>query len=443
MKKKLLIILSACLILIDIYSQRDMELSFTAIDNDTHIQLDSIKIMNRKHEGDTVLYWPDTVLVISIFSTDIQENDNERVELKLSQNYPNPVTDRTTINICIPEKDEVNLMITDALGKEVITSKRLLDEGCHEYSFTPGDASIYFFNANWRGTSQSIKIINAAQVKNRYCSLEYTGSKITEIQVKRTGASRKFFFYPGDQLLYIGYTNESESGIIDVPDVSKTYTFQFASNIPCPGTPTVTYEGQVYNTVQIFSQCWLKENLNVGTYIPGYDDQLDNGVIEKYCMNNTELSCDVYGGLYRWDEMMQYTTTQGAQGICPEGWHLFTVEEWKVLEGSVDSQYGIGDPEWDNDGSRGFDSGLNLRTTYGWYLDENGTDLVGFSALPGGAHHATNGFFMFLHRTDFWSSTDYNPDRAFEFAMSYMQDKTHTQPWLKATFGASVRCIKD
>ncbi len=51
--------------------------------------------------------------------------------------------------------------------------------------------------------------------------------------------------------------------------------------------------------------------------------------------------------LYQWEEMMQYTTQQGAQGICPPGWHLPTDEEWKVLEGAVDSQYGIGDPEWD------------------------------------------------------------------------------------------------
>ena len=73
----------------------------------------------------------------------------------------------------------------------------------------------------------------------------------------------------------------------------------------------------------------------------------DNGTMEKYCYNNEPDSCTKYGGLYQWDEMMQYTTQQGVQGICPPGWHLPTDEEWKVLEGAVDSQYGIGDPEWD------------------------------------------------------------------------------------------------
>ena len=84
--------------------------------------------------------------------------------------------------------------------------------------------------------------------------------------------------------------------------------------------------------------------------IHGTMEQSNNGIIEKYCYNNEPDSCTKYGGLYQWNEMMQYTTQQGAQGICPPGWHLPTDEEWKVLEGAVDSQYGIGDPEWDNCG---------------------------------------------------------------------------------------------
>ena len=44
---------------------------------------------------------------------------------------------------------------------------------------------------------------------------------------------------------------------------------------------------------------------------------------------------------------MKYTTKEGAQGICPPGWHIPTDEEWKLLEGEVDSQYEFPDPEWD------------------------------------------------------------------------------------------------
>ena len=93
-------------------------------------------------------------------------------------------------------------------------------------------------------------------------------------------------FTPGDELLLIGYSDIRQSGLLDTPAASETYIFQFATNIPCPGTPTVTYAGQVYNTIQIFSQCWLKENLNVGTMVPNDQETTDNGIIEKYCYNN-------------------------------------------------------------------------------------------------------------------------------------------------------------
>jgi len=78
------------------------------------------------------------------------------------------------------------------------------------------------------------------------------------------------------------------------------------AGLPCPGMPTVVYGGQTYNTVQIGTQCWLKENLNIGTKIPGTQNQANNGTIEKYCYNNDEANCAIYGGLYQWNEMMQY-----------------------------------------------------------------------------------------------------------------------------------------
>jgi len=38
-----------------------------------------------------------------------------------------------------------------------------------------------------------------------------------------------------------------------------------------------------------------------------------------------------------------------------------TDDEWKILEGTVDSQYPVGDTIWNNKGWRGFDAGLNLK----------------------------------------------------------------------------------
>ncbi|MCK5839195.1 MAG: hypothetical protein KAG99_05065, partial [Bacteroidales bacterium] len=146
----------------------------------------------------------------------------------------------------------------------------------------------------------------------------------------------------------------------------------------CGDPFTDSRDGATYNTIQIGTQCWMAENLNIGTRIDGVNDQINNSIIEKYCYNDIEDSCDVYGGLFQWDEMMQYITDTLAQGICPTGWHIPADYEWKVLEGNVDSQYPVGDPEWDLEGYRGFDAGKNLKSINSWE-DNTGTDLYGFT----------------------------------------------------------------
>lgn len=85
---------------------------------------------------------------------------------------------------------------------------------------------------------------------------------------------------------------------------------------------TLNYSGQIYNTVMIDTQCWMKENLNFGNMINGSQNQTNNSIIEKYCYNNDPAKCAIYGGLYQWDEMMNYTTGSNIQGICPSNWHI-------------------------------------------------------------------------------------------------------------------------
>lgn len=47
-----------------------------------------------------------------------------------------------------------------------------------------------------------------------------------------------------------------QSGILDSLVEDKTYIFQFATNIPCPGTPTVEYEGQTYHAAFFRDLCF-------------------------------------------------------------------------------------------------------------------------------------------------------------------------------------------
>jgi uncharacterized protein (TIGR02145 family) len=393
-----------------------------------------------------VLYWPDTVFVLD-YQVGITEINNGGENLKVFQNYPNPVIDQTTITLYVPEKDKVGVMISDMLGRKVINTERLLERGYHSFRFAPGSGEIFFFTAYWKATSSSIKILTLGNGSRLISLLEYTGSKNTEPQFKRTEATQNFSFSLGDTLLYIGFAktvNEVNGSdvIEDAPQTNEIYEFEITEGIPCPGTPTVTYEGQVYNTVLIGTQCWLKENLNVGTMIPGSQEMEDNVVIEKYCYDNDPANCDTYGGLYQWYEMMQYTTQQGTQGICPMGWHIPTDDELKILEGTVDSQYPVGDPIWNNAGYRGFDAGLNLKSTSGWCSGGNGNDLFGFTALPGGDRLYSGNFNCLGSNAIHWSSTEVGTSYSWYRNLKYSYDVVF-RSFNSIYNGFSVRCVRD
>jgi len=84
--------------------------------------------------------------------------------------------------------------------------------------------------------------------------------------------------------------------------------------------------------VLIGTQCWMASNLNVGVMLSGAISPTDNGLIEKYCYDDLTANCDVYGGLYSWDEMMSYGNNEEAKGICPDGWHVPSDSEVIILE---------------------------------------------------------------------------------------------------------------
>ena len=214
---------------------------------------------------------------------------------------------------------------------------------------------------------------------------------------------------------------------------------------PCPGIPSVTYGDQVYNTVIIGNQCWLKENLNIGTMIlstQGGQLQTNNGILEKYCYNNDPDFCTVYGGLYEWMEMMQYDTAQGVQGICPEGWHVPSDNEWKILEGTVDIQYPVGHYIWNNTIWRGWDAGSNLKeegTNHWWYPNAGAANLYGFTALGGGMR--VDAFYYLTWDGYFWSSTQVGSSAIRRrMTTNYTGVERMGQP---KTAGFSVRCLKD
>lgn len=192
---------------------------------------------------------------------------------------------------------------------------------------------------------------------------------------------------------------------------------------------------EVYNTKQIGSQCWMSENINIGTNINGTNSQTDNGVLEKHCYNNAEANCSTYGGLYQWGEMMQYVTIEGVQGICPDGWHIPSDNEWCELTQHVDATVGCASLGWN-----GTDVGTKMKSIDGWNSNGNGNNESGFNALPGG--NRIGGFGQVGEFALFWSSTERYSDFSWFRALGYNEGNIYRGSELQ-NGGFSVRCIKD
>lgn len=208
----------------------------------------------------------------------------------------------------------------------------------------------------------------------------------------------------------------------------------------CGNSATVDDEdGNTYDIIEIGSQCWMQQNMKVGTMINSSDLPSDSNSIEKYCYGDSSSNCNTNhpnfpdGGLYTWDEAMQGASTEGAQGICPNGWHMPTDADWFTLASYLDSSVPNPHAACTGPGS-----------TVGTQLKPGGSS--GFEAnysgevLPSSGTSGDRGSATF-----FWSSLEDTGTQAWTRALlsggsSYAICR---QSVLKQDYAVSVRCIKD
>jgi|GEM_PF-927319 len=186
------------------------------------------------------------------------------------------------------------------------------------------------------------------------------------------------------------------------------------------------YDGNVYHPVTIGSQVWLKENLNSvhysdGTVIPGavaYDD--------------SDSTAAVYGRLYTWNAAMKNSLTPGAQGICPDGWHVPKHSEWTALDNFLGGSLVAGGM-------------LKEEGLEHWLPPNTGaTNSSGFTGLPAGEYDGHQSMqFQFLGMAAvFWTSTQASSTMAMERYLSYDDEISGSLNWYK-TMKYSIRCIGD
>ena len=203
-------------------------------------------------------------------------------------------------------------------------------------------------------------------------------------------------------------------------DYGDDVTFTTIEHDPCGGLTTITYGGKTYNIKKIGTQCWFKENLDIGTQIQGNQNQTNNSTIEKYCYNNDPSKCNTYGGLYQWDELMNYSTVPGSKGICPDGWHIPTNSDFGLIVSYLNP-----------------DEGTKMKSTYGWYAGGNGTNSSDFTGLPGG-----NGVYPNTYYNETMSGGFYTSDQT-SFNLNYNSNNYNLSGVVPASNSSSVRCVKN
>ncbi len=220
---------------------------------------------------------------------------------------------------------------------------------------------------------------------------------------------------------------------------------------PCPGAATVTdIDNNTYNTVQIGSQCWMKENLRTTRYFNGTSIALGSSTSAttayRYYPNNDQSNVSTYGYLYNWKAVSSSSSSSanpsGVQGICPTGWHVPSDAEWTQLTNYVSSQtqYQC------NGGSENIAKAL--ASTTGWSSstttcavgnNSSTNNSTGFSALPAGGYF---GYYDgFGGDAGFWSATWNLGGYAYYRYLYYGSASVARNGG--EYYGFSVRCLRD
>lgn len=356
-------------------------------------------------------------------TTDVDDN-NLPSDYSVSEFYPNPFNPKTRIAITLPNSEVVKAEVFNTLGQNV--------KDMTEQVFTAG---------------------------TNYLDLELGGLP-NGVYISRITVGEKYTVVKKLMLIYGSQHLTSNSPTIK-PEIRKSSNNEISTNLDslsatggliwkktfinlpvftggtldlgnlvveryCVGTPTVTYEGKIYITVQVGNQCWLRENLDVGNRINGSENPSNNSTIEKYCYGDDAANCNTYGGLYQWNEAMAYSTNQGPQGICPAGWHIPTLAEFEVLRAVVNN---------DGNALKSIGQGTGAGA---------GTNTSGFSALLSGLRYNNCIFNNLGLLTNFWSSTEISSYYAYYLVLNSNSSRLYLYNinYDKGN-GFSVRCVKD
>jgi uncharacterized protein (TIGR02145 family) len=181
----------------------------------------------------------------------------------------------------------------------------------------------------------------------------------------------------------------------------------------CSESFTDSRDGQSYGVVKIGEQTWMAKNLNYATE-------------GSACPDGDSRNCKRLGRLYTWAE---------AASVCPEGWRLPTKADFEKL---------IAEMLKDGVASSKGDAGAALKAKDGWFKKGNGSDILGFKALPAGYRSVDGKYDGIGGYAYVWSATEddeFPESLAYYLFLSFSSDAASLNAFSKADY-RSVRCVQ-
>ena len=237
-------------------------------------------------------------------------------------------------------------------------------------------------------------------------------------------------------------------------------TFEDASELAaaCEGNSIVQdYDGNVYNTVKIGNQCWTRENMRATHYS---DDSVAISVQGSkysatigYCYppNKKQYNVAKYGYLYNWYAATKGVSVDscpgGVQGICPNGWHIPSDQEWETLIRFTRLNHYCNGDTLNNSKALAAETGWKTYSTLctpGNNPEYNNS--TGFSAMPAGWNStSTEGRYAYFGQCSFiWSSSLKGSwGSMYEIIYSNKQVVHASGEVPSKTRGISVRCLRN
>lgn len=403
---------------------QDYFINFAAI-GDTTV-LSSVKIVNLK-TFDTVTINGGDVLHLVYWPVGVKNQINKNNQITI---YPNPISEQgSTIKINSPTSGNTTINVFDMLGKVLYKSDINTLSGENTFLISGLSYGTYILKVSEKNYSYTSKLLSVGYHEG--VRVDYI-SNTPNSKLKSTSNEVEMTYVTGDILQYKGMSGKFGSYIMDIPNSSKTVTFHVYKCIDAGGRIYSTVRGKkltIGKSATTDTIVWMAENLNVGKQV-AMGHQLNNDTIEKNCYDDDSTNCTIYGGLYQWGELMKYTTTNGAQGICPDGWHIPTNDEFMNY---ITNYTGGGIPY----------GGSNMKevgSAHWQYPYNEGTDSLGFTALPGGmSDYLYSHQYINLHiQANWWTSTEYNSANA---DWVQIQAPSFSYGNAEKEWGLSVRCV--